>query len=88
MTYVNVGAYVDGVRPRTKKALREALAVSPADVRFDQTSALAAGKISSCDLRGDAVPPGYRLAVVGPDPYTHRRWYAVVEIIDGRVEVS
>lgn len=75
--YENVGAYLsDGQRPRTKKALREALKADPAGVVFDPTSLLT-GRTEN--LHGDNVPEGLTLVVVGPDPYRTRNWYANVK---------
>lgn len=44
MAYVNVGAYVNGVRPKTKKALKEAMANAPETVQFDRTSHVRRGR--------------------------------------------
>lgn len=74
MQYLNTGAYVEGERAPSKKALREAVKAHPESVRFDLTSQF--------DGQGDWTPedvgPGVTLSVVGPDPYTSRRWYASV----------
>ena len=75
MTYMNVGAYVDGVRPKSKKALKEALAANPASVTFDGTSPMGP---QHDDLSGTCVPEELILSVVGPDPFTKRSWYATV----------
>lgn len=80
MAFINVGAYVNGERPHTKKALREALASAPDTVRFDKTSAYPwmetndyGYSINPADILTSDI-----LAVVGPDPYTSRKWYATV----------
>jgi hypothetical protein len=78
--FVNTGAYVSGSRPRTKKALREAVASAPQTVTFDSTAALGPGAgrtFSASDPEdiGTAV-----LVVTGPDPYTKRNWYANVTV--------
>jgi hypothetical protein len=77
MSYVNVGAYVDGKRPATKAALKRALAENPASVEFDGTSPLGP---QYSDLSGVNVPEGVSLTVVGPDPFTSRKFYATVKI--------
>jgi hypothetical protein len=81
-----VGAFVNNERPRTKKALREALAADPDSVRFDQTSLVPGGAINDgADIRGSELPVGPRFAVTGPDPYIRRRWYATVCAVNGEV---
>lgn len=87
MGYVNVGAYVDGRRPKSKKAVREALADNPLRVHFDVTSGL--GSHAGRTFQGDQVPLGVTLSLVGPDPYTDRRFYgSIVKRPDGRVIVK
>jgi hypothetical protein len=74
--YVNVGAFIDGRRAPSKKALKIALADAPERVHFDTTSALG----PSAEYTGLTVPEGVSLQVVGPDPYADRRFYATVKI--------
>lgn len=83
MAYVNVGAYVNAERPKTKKALKEAVAKTPDLLDFDATSFEGPAMYQVKDLT-----PGLRLQVVGPDPYSKRSWYATVELKGGRVVVS
>lgn len=85
MSYVNVGAWVDGKRPKTKKALKEALASSPADTVFDPTSTFDQ-QLSNLD--GTKIPAGVRLQVTGPCPFTSRKWYATVEMLNGKVRIT
>lgn len=74
----NFQAFILGRKPKTKKQLREALAATPGDVTFDDTSAidnrgtLTADQLSPMDV------------IVGPDVYTDRRWYA--NVVNGRVK--
>lgn len=77
------GVFVDGQRPATKKALREAAADDPARVQVECTSAFTArGTIALTRL------PRGKYYVVGPDPYTSRKWYATIVVAaDGRVGV-
>ena len=64
-------AYVNGQKPKTKKALREAVA-SGQDVVFTDTGfvnnkgTLTADQLSPSDV------------IVGPDAHTARNWYANV----------
>lgn len=88
MAYINVGARVNGERPRTKKALREALATAPDTVTFDQT-AMFPGTGYGAMIRPGEIAPGGMLTVVGPDPYTSRKWYATVtRNRDGKVTIK
>jgi hypothetical protein len=80
MSGIGVGAFIDGVRPASKKALREALRDAPATVRFDATAAV--GPDVGTWFTGDALPEGRRLDVCGPDPYRARDWWANVELTD------
>ena len=75
MEFVNCGAKVNGVRPKTKKALREALKNAPETVRFDSTSAWGTNQLSPNN-------PNITLSIVGPDPYNKRNWYA--NLCDGK----
>lgn len=97
MSFINVGAYVGESRPASKRALREALA-SGAEVSFDTTSAFGPTEMITAPGFSDAVVAftgsrrlvrGEKLSVVGPDPYSNRKWYATVEITAaGTVKVS
>lgn len=86
MTFINVGAYVGGSRPKSKKALKEALAAGPKviAVEFERTSELG----PALPRNVYELPPGTKLQVTGPDPYTSRKWYATVELVNGKVKVS
>ena len=79
MSSINVGAYVDGDRCKTKTALKRALKEAPETVRFDVTAAVGehAGKP---DIVGNEIPADAKLSVCGPDPYTARNWWASVSI--------
>lgn len=87
MAFVNVGAYVNNERCPSKAALKRALKEAPDTVRFDCTSAVGpdAGR---ADIKGTEVPEGDTLVVVGPDPYTNRKWYGNVKIGKNGVTVS
>lgn len=86
MSFIGVGSLIEGVgRPATKKALKTALAVDPSKVTFDTTSGFSAREtISAYDLVA-----GVSYSVVGPDPYTSRKWYATVKLnAAGAITVS
>ena len=77
-TFVNVGAQdLDGDRIKTKKALK--LAVADGGVRFDRTDAFAGHGSKWIFLAEDTVDSDVVLSVVGPDPYTSRKWYATIK---------
>jgi hypothetical protein len=84
MAFHNVGAFVNGTRPKSKKALREAIATGQT-VHFDGTSAFESFYLyDPLELA-----EGERLSVVGPDPYNKRSWYATIERkANGRIVVS
>jgi hypothetical protein len=77
MNGMNIGAFVDSLRPRTKKALSAAIAEG-ATVTFDTTSIF--------DQQGtytlETLPRNVIHFGVGPDPYTNRRWYFQLVITD------
>lgn len=79
MAFINVGAYINGARPKSKKALKDALKDAPATVTFDRTSVIGPGSVGG-PIKGDALPEGDILSVTGPDPYTSRKWYASVKL--------
>ena len=83
MSYVNCGAYVNGERPKSKKALKEAIK-DPASVYFDPTSMFD----NQTMIHGDQIPNGVSLSVCGPDPYNSRKWYATVTTVNGNVKVT
>lgn len=70
MSHISVGVY--GVR--TKAELKRRAKVEPDKVECYSTSAL--GGTYNGTLFG--IPENLTLTVVGPDPYTDRRWYASV----------
>lgn len=69
----NFQAFVNGyAKPKTKKALREAVA-NGEDVTFMDTSMFDnRGTVGVDDLRESDV-------IVGPDVYTARNWYANIK---------
>lgn len=75
MSHINVGAYIDGKRCPTKKALKDALKSAPDTVTFDGTSPMGPQFTGPAS----AAPEGDTLSVCGPDPYTSRKWFASVK---------
>lgn len=83
--YINVGAYINGERPKSKKAVREAVRDHPETVVFDLTSALGPGGT----IRATAADIGTAtLVLVGPDPYTRRNFYGNVTATSRGIKVA
>lgn len=78
MSYINVGAVVNGNTKPKKGELVKAMKEDPTTVTFYVTGDL--GPYGGQSFRGDAVPDGFKLSVVGPDPYRKRDWYSTVEL--------
>lgn len=79
------GVYVNGERPKTKRAMREAIADAPHTVRIEATSWF------GDEYDGSIVnmPCGTTVYFVGPDPHTKRSWYgSIVRNNDGKVVVK
>lgn len=69
----NYGAqHADGSNFKSKKALREAVAAGESVIFYDTSAFNNRGNPSAAELSPIDV-------VVGPDPYTDRRWYANVK---------
>lgn len=79
MSFISVGAFLNGERLKTKKSLKEALASDPTSLTFDGTSGFAPKVIRGEELDG-VLGRGVKLVVTGPDPYTDRRWHAQIEL--------
>jgi hypothetical protein len=77
------GIFVNHVRCATKKALREAVAAKPAAVSLEATSVFGNEYDGPLDLAPDGT-----YTVVGPDPYTSRRWYANIKKTGDSLVVS
>ncbi len=82
---MNVGARSVITRENyaSKAALKRALAATPENVEFYSTelftvNAAAEQRASELTVFSDT------LYVVGPDPYTSRKWYAAVNVKEGR----
>ena len=73
------GTFVDGNRPKTKKALREALQSTPESVTLEATSLFGNeyhGPVTSA--------PVGTYSIVGPDPHTSRKWYGQITVLPTR----
>lgn len=82
--FVGVGAQMDGTDFKTKKSLKEAIQETPEKVHFYSTSTF-----TPFSGGPDKLEIGTKYSVVGPDPYTSRKWYATVEkLANGKVTVK
>ncbi len=74
------GTFVNGSRPKTKKALREAVEAiafegDPYSVVLEATSLFG----NEYDGSLGSAPKTTTFYVVGPDPYKKRNWYANIK---------
>lgn len=77
------GIFIRSQRPKTKKAIKEAVASDPASVRIEATS-LFGNEYDG--LVSDAPDGTYHF--VGPDPYTRRNFYGDIVVRDGKATVK
>jgi hypothetical protein len=76
MAYVNVGVKTHNLdNISTKKALKDSVSTDPENVYVYGTSAFF-GFTNRCVTELDKSD---KYQVVGPDPYTSRKWYATIE---------
>ena len=83
---MSVGIFINGQRPASKKAVKEAIAANPASVHLENTSGFSNN--FDIDLDEKIAQGDFRTAFVGPDPYNKRNFYGTIEVKDGRVKVS
>lgn len=77
------GIYVNGARPKSKKAVKEAVAANPESVRVERTSVF--GNEYDGPLTG--APVG-KITFVGPDPYRARNFYGTIVVTPQGYKVS
>lgn len=96
MEYVNVGVVLVGFDAETgqdtqtpfrfKTHFAAALKERPEELLFTSTShGVGPGK---AQYRGNELDSQYTYQVAGPDPYTARRWFASVQVKDGKAVVT
>jgi hypothetical protein len=79
------GVLINGKRPKSKKAVKEAVAANPASVRLEATSAFG----DEFDGPAAEMPVGRQIAFVGPCPYTARKFYgSIFRRPDGTLRVA
>jgi len=78
MSWINAGAFINGERPSSKRALKDALKNAPHTVTFDKTAHGDEGTLTVEDVLAstDAI------SVAGPDPYARRNWFAAITASD------
>ena len=76
MGFKNAYCYVDGERPKTKKALKAALRDNPESVTFDRMTDF--DRDDEIPANALYIPRGLTLSICGPDPDRDRKWYASV----------
>lgn len=76
------GIYVDGRRPKSKKAVREAVADNPARVSLEATSIFG----NEYDGSVADAPDGF-YTFVGPDPYRARNFFGNIDKKPGKIKV-
>jgi hypothetical protein len=66
-------------RPKSKKAIKEAMAKDPASVIIENTSMHGGkgGRLTLAHFRGE------QITFVGPDPYRDRRFYGTISVAAG-----
>lgn len=75
------GIFVEGRRPRSKREIVAALAADPSGVEVEATS------LFENEFSGPAtkLPSGQKVYFVGPDPFTSRKFYGILENRGGRI---
>ena len=76
------GIFINGARPKSKKAVKEAIAADPASVEIEATSFFGNEYGGPFEAMPDEV-----IYFVGPDPHRDRRFYGTIEKRGNRVTV-
>ena len=78
------GIFIDGRRPKSKKEVREVVAIDAARVRLEATAMVGGGEYDG--LVSNAPEGTYNF--VGPDPFTKRTFYGNIVVKGGKVVVK
>lgn len=73
------GIWINGERPKSKKAVKEAIAEDPSRVRLEATSLMG----NEYDGPVSGAPAGTH-DFVGPDPYTKRNFYGNIIVTESK----
>jgi hypothetical protein len=78
------GIFIKGVRPKSKKAVKEAIAANPERVEIENTSLFGGG------FGGLAteLKEGQSVTFVGPDPSRQRNFYGEIKKVRGVLKVT
>ena len=77
------GIYVNYDRPKSKKAVKEAVTADPTSVQIEATS------VFGNEYNGTlADMPDGQVTFVGPDPYTSRKFYGTITKTGDSYKVS
>jgi hypothetical protein len=85
MLSLNLGVYVNGGRPRSKKAIKEAVNDSGQTVTFYSTSCF--DEYDGKQWLSDKLPDGEHY-FVGPNPYADRKYYGTIIKRNGTITVK
>jgi len=77
------GLFINGARPKSKKAVKEAVRDNPGSVSVEGTSMF--GGDYDGPLTG---APNGRIDFVGPDPYRARNFGGTLTVKDGQIKVT
>jgi hypothetical protein len=83
---MSYGVFIRGVRPKSKKQVKEAMKATPASVTWQNDSAF--GPDAGMTYPGNALPEGLNDTFVGPDPHRSRKFYGQIKVKDGKVTVT
>lgn len=78
------GIFINGKRPPSKKAVKEAIAVNPASVRLEATSFFG----NEYDGPVTEMPLNKMVAFVGPDPATKRNFFGNITRTEKGIKVA
>lgn len=76
------GVYIEGKRPKSKKAIKEAVADGKY-VTLESTDVFGQGYSGAIEN----APNGTHF-FVGPDPYTNRKFYGQVVVKEGKITIK
>ena len=78
------GLFIDGRRPKSKKEVKEIVAIDAARVRLEATSMVGGGEYDG--LVSNAPDGTYNF--VGPNPFTKRVFYGNIVVRGGEIKVK
>lgn len=82
---MSYGVFINGERPRSKKAIKEAMKEAPSSVTWQNDAAF--GETAGSRFAGDRLPD-MNDTFVGPDPFRDRKFYGQIKVVDGKVTIT